>query len=134
MAQLERKIGLGSGVDAGLGDPQMDIKDYEMASLDDSDFTSAIVGEQEHHESMHRVGHDAGLRSPVKFLLWFLLVVHMSGLIIWIRVWLRDRKMKAARTGKMTPPPQRQSCTYDVDSRFISKLELPLKALKLARA
>ena len=47
---------------------------------------------------------------------------------------MRERRMKAARTGKMTPPPQRQSCTYDVDSRFISKLELPLKALKLARA
>ena len=67
-------------------------------------------------------------------MLWFLLVVHMSGLLIWLRVWMRDRRAKAARSGKLTPPPQRQSCTYDVDNRFISKLELPMKALKLARA
>jgi len=91
-----------------------------------------------HHAHRLELGEGVGRRetsSSVRFLLWFLLVVHMSGLFIWFRVWMRERRVKAARTGKMTPPPQRQSCTYDVDSRsFISKMELPLKALKLARA
>ena len=91
-----------------------------------------------HHAHRLELGEGVGRRetsSSVRFLLWFLLVVHMSGLFIWFRVWMRERRVKAARMGKMTPPPQRQSCTYDVDSRsFISKMELPLKALKLARA
>jgi len=157
MAQLERKI--------GALDREMSLRDYEMDGLDESDRedgttttttsqqqvtseTPAMLGEglsslgsvgKMHHAHRLELGEGVGGRretsSSVRFLLWFLLVVHMSGLFIWFRVWMRERRVKAARTGKMTPPPQRQSCTYDVDSRsFVSKMELPLKALKLARA
>ena len=154
---MERKI--------GALDREMSLRDYEMDGLDESDRedgtttttrsqqqvtpeTPAMLGEglsslgsvgKMHHAHRLELGEGVGGRretsSSVRFLLWFLLVVHMSGLFIWFRVWMRERRVKAARTGKMTPPPQRQSCTYDVDSRsFVSKMELPLKALKLARA
>jgi hypothetical protein len=123
---IHRKIGLeGLDDDPVVNDTSME---YESSSIDDSDFSAAFFKEQEQG--------DDGLehRSPAKTLLLLLLALHMVGIIIWIRIWLRDRKIKAARMGKNTPPPQRQSCTYDVDSRFISKIELPLKALKLAKA
>lgn len=123
---IHRKIGLeGLNDDPVVNDTSME---YESSSIDDSDFSAAFFKEQEQD--------DDGLehRSPAKTLLLLLLALHMVGIIIWIRIWLRDRKIKAARMGKNTPPPQRQSCTYDVDSRFISKIELPLKALKLAKA
>jgi hypothetical protein len=141
MAQLERKIGIASqvdgirgegvaGVDAVAAQGSLELRDYEMASLDDSDFDSVRSGELR----STALQHTPTRKASVTFLLWFLLLIHLTGLVVWYRVWMRDRKVKAARTGKMTPPPQRQSCTYDVDNRFISKLELPLKALKLAKS
>ena len=141
MAQLERKMGFGQKMEleAGADGVATSALDYELASLDDSDLRSAFVEDDVvlHGGRQHRLEEEHGrhgVGSTTKFLLWFLLVVHMSGLLIWLRVWMRDRRAKAARSGKLTPPPQRQSCTYDVDNRFISKLELPMKALKLARA
>lgn len=101
--------------------------EYESSSIDDSDFSAAFLKEQQQDDMLEH-------RSPVRTLLLLLLILHVVGILVWIRVWLRDRHIKAARMGKSTPPPQRQSCTYDVDSRFISKIELPLKALKLAKA
>ena len=122
---IHRKIGTQVGVEGMDDDHNSTMMDYESSSIDDSDFSAAFMKEQ-----------DDGLehRSPAKTLLLLLLVLHIVGIMIWLRIWLRDRKIKAARMGKNTPPPQRQSCTYDVDSRFISKIELPLKALKLAKA
>ncbi|KAI8103805.1 hypothetical protein M9435_006332 [Picochlorum sp. BPE23] len=79
--------------------------------------------------------HDVGLEehsSPAKALLLLLLGLHLIGVLIWLRFWLKDRKIKFPRM-KNTPPPQKQSCTYDIDSRYISKIELPLKALKIAK-
>lgn len=127
---IHRKIGIQSGLES-LHDDMMENEtamEYESSSIDDSDFSAAFFKEQDQD------GDGLDHRSPAKTLLLLLLVLHMVGILIWLRIWLRDRKMKAARMGKSTPPPQRQSCTYDVDSRFISKIELPLKALKLAKA
>jgi hypothetical protein len=101
--------------------------EYESNSIDESDFD-----EYEGEGDEDVLDHES--QSPAKKLLLLLLVLHLLGILIWLRVWLRDRKVKAARTGKNTPPPQKQSCTYDIDNRYISKLELPLKALKLAKA
>ena len=164
MAQLERKIGVldremrlrdyeMDGLDEsdredGTGEGRVVTTTTSSTSTKNlTPETPAMLGEglsslgsvgKMHHAHRLELGEGVGRRetsSSVRFLLWFLLVVHMSGLFIWFRVWMRERRVKAARTGKMTPPPQRQSCTYDVDSRsFISKMELPLKALKLARA
>lgn len=140
MAQLERKMGFGQKmeVETATDGVAMSVLDYELASLDDSDLKSAFVEEDGilHGGRQHRLEEHGqqGVGSMTKFLLWFLLIVHMTGLLIWFRVWMRDRRAKSARSGKLTPPPQRQSCTYDVDNRLISKLELPMKALKLARA
>ncbi len=138
MAQLERKMGFGKKIEAETDGVAMAVLDYEMSSLDDTDLKSASVedGVIVHGGRQHRLEEHGqrGVGSTTKFLLWFLLVVHMSGLLIWFRVWMRDRRAKSARSGKLTPPPQRQSCTYDVDNRLISKIELPMKALKLARA
>ena len=126
---LHRKFGIQTVV-GGIDDEENDNStaiEYESSSIDDSDFSAALLNEQGHDDELEH-------RSPAKTLLLLLLVLHMVGILIWLRIWLRDRKIKAARLGKNTPPPQRQSCTYDVDSRFISKIELPLKALKLAKA
>jgi hypothetical protein len=136
MAQLERKMGFGQKIETEGS--AMSTLDYELSSLDETDLKSAfaqddamLLGGRQHRLEGHG---QRGVGSTTKLLLWFLLIVHMSGLLIWFRVWMRDRRAKSARSDKLTPPPQRQSCTYDVDNRLISKLELPMKALKLARA
>lgn len=141
-----------------LSDPLME---YESNSIDSSDFTNhhqkvfskgdtlelsgsnhrndgKIVSEggaslMGHTGVVHE--HDVGLEehsSPAKALLLLLLGLHLIGVLIWLRFWLKDRKIKFPRM-KNTPPPQKQSCTYDIDSRYISKIELPLKALKIAK-
>lgn len=125
---IHRKIGFEGVIEGAEHERLENIStiDYESISIDDSDFGAAFLEEQQHEGQHHR--------SPAKSLLILLLMLHILGIFVWLRIWLRDRKIKAARLGKNTPPPQRQSCTYDVDSRLISKIELPLKALKLAKA
>lgn len=72
--------------------------------------------------------------SGVKGILMLLLFIHLLGLLVWFRIWLRDRKTKYP-TMKVVPPPPKQTCTYDMDRAYaLSKLELPLKALKLAKS
>lgn len=127
--------------------------EYESNSIDSSDF----IGQKEVSKNdnlglggFHRVNdgeivsegaasfmheHEVGSEehsSPAKALLLLLLGLHLVGVLIWLRFWLKDRKIKFPRI-KSTPPPQKQSCTYDIDSRYISKIELPLKALKIAK-
>lgn len=133
------------------------LMEYESNSIDSSDFINhkefskndkldlidqyandgKIVSEgaslMGHTGEVHE--HDLGLEehsSPAKALLLLLLGLHLVGVLIWLRFWLKDRKIKFPRM-KNTPPPQKQSCTYDIDSRYISKIELPLKALKIAK-
>jgi hypothetical protein len=137
------------------------LMEYESNSIDSSDFTNhhqkefSKGGALELSGSNHRndgkivseggaslMGHtgvvhehDVGLEehsSPAKALLLLLLGLHLIGVLIWLRFWLKDRTIKFPRM-KNTPPPQKQSCTYDIDSRYISKIELPLKALKIAK-
>jgi len=75
--------------------------------------------------------------SPVGSIIWALVILHFLALAVWLRAWWRQKRAKdpTMRTAAKTAPPQKQTCTYDMDKSYaIPKIELPIKALKLARA
>lgn len=69
-------------------------------------------------------------------LIWALVIFHVAGLLFWMRVWWKQRKIKDPIM-RLPAPPQKQSVTYDLDKTFslATKLDIPLKALnKLSKA
>lgn len=98
----------------------------------------ANVGDaaQLQHVRMHRHDMPAKLEqhSPVATVIWAVVILHLLALAVWLRVWWRQRRAKDP-TMRAPTPPQKQSATYDMDKSFaIPRIELPLKALKLAKA
>lgn len=79
------------------------------------------------HERVH---HEHG--SPVKGILWAVLILHLLALAVWLRAWLRQRKVKdPVMKAHLVGPPQKQSCSYDLDKNFLPRIELPIKALNM---
>ena len=79
------------------------------------------------HERVH---HEHG--SPVKGILWAVLILHLFALAVWLRAWLRQRKVKdPVMKAHLVGPPQKQSCSYDLDKSFLPRIELPIKALNM---
>ena len=77
-----------------------------------------------------RVRHEHG--SPVRGILWAVVLLHLLALAVWLRAWLRQRKLKdPVMKGHQVGPPQKQSCSYDLDKNFLPRIELPIKALNM---
>ena len=99
-----------------------------------SSVAGAGVGAQ--HARLHRHDMPTNLErgSPVGAIIWALVLLHLVGLAVWLRAWWRQPRTKDP-TMRHPTPPTKQSCTYDMDKAFaIPKIELPLKALKFAKA
>lgn len=95
--------------------------------------TTSVGGQHDSVSSSLEYQHPRS--GSIKGILMLLVFLHLIGLMIWLRAWLKDRRTKTNVLRKTQPPPLKQSCTYDMDRAFaISKVELPLKALKLAKS
>ena len=103
----------------------------------------ALHGQAQHGQHAHR--HELPERSQyathlVGILIWVLVIVHLLAVAVWLRAWWRQKRSSKDPTMRslIPPPPQKVTCSYDMDKAFsMPKIELanlPIKALALKKS
>jgi hypothetical protein len=85
-----------------------------------------------HRHELPNSRHES--HAVVSGIIWALVILHLVGLVVWLRAWNRQRRSKDGPTMKAhvtATPPQKVACSYDLDKAFLPKIELPMKALNL---
>lgn len=84
-----------------------------------------------HRHELYNSRHES--HAVVSGIIWALVVLHLVGLVVWLRAWNRQRRSKdpTMKAHILAAPPQKVACNYDLDKTYLPKIELPMKALSL---
>lgn len=99
-----------------------------------------------HGQAQHAHRHDLPERSNyathlVAILIWVLVIIHLLAVLVWLRAWWKQKrssKKDPTMRSLIPAPPQKVTCSYDMDKTFsMPKIELanlPIKALSLKKS
>lgn len=102
----------------------------------------ALHGQQQQHAHRHDLPERNNYATHlVGILIWVLVIIHLLAVVVWLRAWWKQKrssKKDPTMRSLIPAPPQKVTCSYDMDKTFsMPKIELanlPIKALSLKKS
>lgn len=98
-----------------------------------SNLADRLSHRQSHRHQLPDKPSSFGYETPVRGLIFVVVILHLLGLFLWLRAWLRQKRSKAPPVRSYSPsPPAKVSASYDMDGYMKRTSSVPRRIAEMA--